>query len=62
MKEDEFSNMHEIEELGGFFRRGAVGSWKDQFTVAQNEYFEQVFQERLGGTGLEFRFGEGQRG
>ena len=58
MKRDSFSNMHEIEELGrGFFRKGTSGSWKDQFTVAQSELFDQLYSERMQGTGLEFDFG-----
>jgi hypothetical protein len=54
MKSDEFSNLKEIEELGSFFRRGEIGSWKDQFTVAQSEWFDRLCAERLEGTGLEF--------
>ena len=33
MKKDNFSNLHEIPELGSFFRKGQIGSWKDMFTV-----------------------------
>ena len=57
MKQDEFSNMHEIEELTEFFRRGQVGSWKDLFTVAQNENFDAVYRKRLNGSDLDFKFG-----
>lgn len=32
-----------------------VGGWKDFFTVAQNDYFDNVYQEKLGNTGLTFR-------
>jgi hypothetical protein len=56
MKADEFSNLKEIEELGGFFRRGEIGSWKDQFSVAQSEWFDDIYTERMKGTGLEFEF------
>jgi len=58
MKQDKFSSMHEIEELTKFFRQGQVGSWKDLFTVAQNEYFDALYRERLRGSGLEFKFGQ----
>ena len=58
MKQDEFSNMHEIQELTKFFREGQVGSWKDLFTEEQNERFDAHFQERLKGSGLEFDFGK----
>ena len=56
MKKDNFANMHEINEFKGFFRKGQIGSWKDQFTVAQSEHFDQMCTERLRGTGLEFEF------
>jgi hypothetical protein len=54
MKQDKFSNLHEIEELTEFFRRGQVGSWKDLFTVAQAEHFDALYRKRLEGSGLEF--------
>jgi len=54
MKKDEFSNLHEIPELGSFFRKGQVGSWKDMFTVAQSEEFDRIYAERTRGSGLEF--------
>lgn len=56
MKNDSFSNLQEISQLEGFYRKGQIGSWKDQFTVAQNEYFERVYAERMAGSGLEFMF------
>lgn len=56
MKRDDFSNMHEIEELTGFFRRGQVGSWKQRFSDAQNAYFDAICAERLQGTGLAFEY------
>jgi hypothetical protein len=56
MRQDEFSNMHEIQELAEFFRRGQVGSWRDLFTEAQTEHFDAVYRKRLKGTGLEFDF------
>jgi hypothetical protein len=54
MKEDRFSNMHEIMEFHSFFRKGQIGSWKDLFTVAQNDYFDRIYAERMAGSGLEF--------
>ena len=57
MQEEKFSNMHEIEEFNGFFRKGKVGSWKNQFTAEQSEYFDQIYAEKTKGTGLEFRTG-----
>jgi len=58
MKQDGFSDMHEIEELGGFFRRGRVGSWREQFTPEQDERFDRMCEERLAGTGLELHYGD----
>jgi hypothetical protein len=56
MKQDKFSNLHEIAELGGFFRKGQIGSWKERFTVAQNELFDALYAARMKDTGLEFKF------
>jgi hypothetical protein len=54
MHRDDFANMHEIEEFGGFFRKGAIGSWKEQFTPAQSAAFDELCQRRLRGSGLAF--------
>jgi len=56
MKKDEFSSLHEIPELGSFFRKGQIGSWKDRFTVAQSEAFDRHYEERMNGSGLDFQF------
>jgi len=57
MKKDKFSNMHEIEDFEGFFRRGKIGSWREQFTAGQDQAFSEVIATRLSGTGLEFDYG-----
>lgn len=54
MKENPFSNMHEIREFKEFFREGRVGSWKEQFTAAQDREFERLYRRRMEGSGLEF--------
>lgn len=56
MKSGQFSSHQEISQLEGFFRKGEIGSWKDQFTVAQSEAFDLLYRERVAGTGLEFDF------
>jgi hypothetical protein len=56
MKTDQFSNHKEITNFEGFFRKGEIGSWKDQFTVAQSEAFDRLYRKRMEGSGLSFEF------
>jgi hypothetical protein len=56
MKRTGFSNMHEIRGFEGFFREGRVGSWKEQFDASQNEEFNELYRERMKGSGLGFDF------
>ena len=56
MQENDFSNMHEIREFRGFFRKGEIGSWKQLFSQAQSEEFDALCARRLRGSGLEFDF------
>jgi hypothetical protein len=56
MKQDDFSDMHEILEFHGFFRKGEIGSWKEQFTIAQNEQFDRLYRKRMRSSGLSFEW------
>ncbi|XP_054774393.2 sulfotransferase 1C3-like [Lytechinus pictus] len=39
-----------------YLRKGKVGNWKENLTVAQNEYFDQVYKQAMDGTDIEFEF------
>eukprot|EP00058_Branchiostoma_floridae_P006692 XP_002592180.1 hypothetical protein BRAFLDRAFT_88083 [Branchiostoma floridae] len=37
-------------------RKGAIGDWKNSFSVSQSKAFDAKYRERLEGTGLQFDF------
>ncbi len=56
MRETEFSNMHEIREFNGFFRKARIGSWSEQFSAEQSVAFDKLYARRTAGTELDFDF------
>ncbi|ESP02862.1 hypothetical protein LOTGIDRAFT_110936 [Lottia gigantea] len=38
------------------YRKGQVGDWKNYFTVAENEEFDKVYQEKMKASKLQFRY------
>ncbi|XP_044133449.1 sulfotransferase 2B1-like [Bufo gargarizans] len=60
MKENTMSNWSQIstdvmdQSKGSFMRKGISGDWKNHFTVAQSEYFDKVYQEKMKDVNINF--------
>lgn len=54
MKASEFSNMHQVEQLETFYRKGKIGSWRKHFSAEQDARFNEVTEQRLGSSELTF--------
>ncbi|XP_051964862.1 cytosolic sulfotransferase 3 [Xyrauchen texanus] len=59
MKQNQMTNYSTISvmdfKISPFMRKGKVGDWKNQFTVAQNQQFDEVYKQKMKNTTVKFR-------
>ncbi|XP_030232738.1 cytosolic sulfotransferase 3 isoform X2 [Gadus morhua] len=59
MKKDDMANYSSAIvmdfKISPFMRKGKVGDWKNHFTVAQNEQFDEEYHKKMNNTTLHFR-------
>lgn len=54
MKTTPSGNHTQLSDFERFFRKGDIGSWKDQLTVARGEEFDRHYWEHMDGQSIRF--------
>ena len=44
------------QDISPFMRKGQTGDWKNYFTEDQNRYVDELYAQKIIGSGLDFKF------